>query len=203
MIFYKNSKLEISERSFKKLETISGVCIFVDVVNSTEIKYRSYQQWIIRLYNTLRPIAEISPIFNNNLVKIIGDELMIFIPDASMDDENYDRILELLYTGMTIFLDKYPDLVLQTKAAVHHCSNIYPISFIQNRLDYYGLDIDLTSRLLNRSGPNNIIISEKFFDKLTEKNLDEFEHTGKVYEDKFRGIGNLVKYRRLTLKTTK
>lgn len=200
MFYYKSKKKRINKRNFEKLKTTSGVCIFVDIVNSTELKNVEFQQWCIQIYNTLIYISDKSPLFSKNLVKVIGDELMFFIQDEAFGVETYDSVLDFLRESMEAFPVGFHDLKLETKASVHYCSNVYPISFIQNRVDYYGQEIDLTARLLSKTGKNQIIISEEFHSKLIDKSLDNFMHTNKVYEDMFKGISKPIEYRRLIFK---
>lgn len=56
------------ERLIDSLKPVPGTCIFMDMCNSTELKYHDYRKWILMMSNTFN-VAE-----NLALVKITDDE---------------------------------------------------------------------------------------------------------------------------------
>jgi len=198
MLFYNSRPIAINQKEINNLKTLSGTAIFVDIVGSTALKVANPQRWIILIGNTLNYISQINVIFRDHLVKIIGDELMIFIPDKVLKNENFFTIIDLLKTSMEELPDN-KDLKLATKAAINYCECVFPISFIQQKLDYYGKEIDLTARLLTKAEPNQIIISEKFYTKLNDLELDNFQNIENVCQESFKGFATPIKYRRILL----
>jgi class 3 adenylate cyclase len=87
MAVYINSKNPNStelDDLLSNLPTCPGTCIFIDIVNSTEIKYRTeLKDWAKLLNNTFNFISFLND-FPNHIVKGIGDELMLYIPDEDL-----------------------------------------------------------------------------------------------------------------------
>jgi class 3 adenylate cyclase len=171
MAVYINSKNPNStelDDLLTNLPTCPGTCIFVDIVNSTGIKYRKgLKDWAKLLNNTFNFISFLND-FPNHIVKGIGDELMLYIPDEDLRNKanikNHHQLLEEIYA--TLYNIKHfpaSDLFLPCKVALHHCTNVYNITFFENYNDYYGLDVDLTARLMSKAQIHRIVFSEQFF----------------------------------------
>ena len=90
------------------LQPTTGICIFIDICGSTAIKRNRLKEWFLLIGNTIRFCAGISPLFRINVIKLIGDEIMIFIPDDKMEtsNENYASILGL-FDNLKMFLPTY------------------------------------------------------------------------------------------------
>lgn len=204
--FDPNSK-EI-EKELSKIPLCPGTCIFIDIVNSTNIKYTtSIAQWGKKLNNTFNFISILND-FPDNIVKGMGDELMVYIPDDSLKSrqarENHYSLLEEIYS--TLFnISNFPadGLFLNCKAAIHYCTDVYNITFLKGFNDYYGKDIDLTARLMTKARENRIVFSEKFYKKvrqdLKRMGLNRKETcikgvSGKYLED-FKGVPSPTAFR--------
>jgi len=174
MAHYIHDKDPNSETLVRALESIPrcpGTCFFMDINRSTDIKYSGgLTDWGRKLNNTFNNLLYANH-FQHNIVKGIGDEMMLFITDEELvgkgTNNNYFALLEDIYASL--FLIRHhpdPDLFLNCKVAIHYCTEVYNITFFEGANDYYGSDIDLTARLMTKSVENRIVLSEKFFIKV-------------------------------------
>jgi len=200
-IHFKNPTSTEIEETLKKVPKSPGVCFFIDIINSTDIKYTTeVWQWGKKLNNTFNFISFLNDL-PNNVVKGIGDELMLFIPDddlmAKSSYNNYLSLLEEIYATIDN-IKNYPvkDVFLNCKVAIHYCTEVYNISFFKNANDYYGQDIDLTARLMAKAKANRIVLSEKFFAKVNndvatlniQKNQTCLKYLSDKYMEDFKGV---------------
>lgn len=105
------------------------------------------------------------------MVKGIGDEVMLFIPDRELvirpANNNYFALLEDIYASLYIIrYHPNPDMFLNCKVSIHYCTEVYNITFFEGANDYYGSDIDLTARLMTKSIESRIVVSERFYAKV-------------------------------------
>jgi class 3 adenylate cyclase len=211
-INHKDPSSKKLESQLKKIPTCPGTCIFIDLVESTGIKYKKgIYHWGKLINNTFNFISILND-FPDNIVKGIGDELMIYIPDADLAKKatftsHYSIIEELHATIDNIKSFPVKNLFMDCKVAMHYCTDVYNITFLKDYNDYYGKDIDLTARLMSKSGRNRIVFSEAFYRKakanLLELNLDEKntclnDISGPIAEN-FKGIPFPVEYRVLQI----
>jgi class 3 adenylate cyclase len=172
-IQYKDPESKELAHDLKELQTCPGTCFFIDLNQSTAMKYKlPFTEWARQLNNTFSFISFLND-FPDNIVKGIGDEIMLFIPDdvlkAKSSYTTYYAILEEVYS--TLFnIRNYPrhDIFLKCKVAIHYCTDVYNITFFKGANDYYGIDIDLTARLMSKSKENRIVLSERFYTKVME-----------------------------------
>jgi len=201
-----NSK-EIEEQ-LEGIPRCPGTCFFIDVINSTDIKYRTkLKEWGKRLNNTFNFISFLNDL-PDNVVKGIGDELMLYIPDDDLFSKttynNYLGLIEEIYATIdNLYNYPIPDTFLNCKVAIHYCTEVYNISFFRNANDYYGMDIDLTARLMIKARANRIVMSEKFFTKVKSDMIDRGLHIqdtslrdiSPVYVEDFKGVPWPTEYR--------
>ncbi|MCD4723605.1 MAG: hypothetical protein K8R63_02095 [Bacteroidales bacterium] len=205
-----NSK-EIEEK-LAGIPKCPGTCFFIDVINSTDIKYKTdFSDWGKQLNNTFNFISFLND-FPDNVVKGIGDELMLYIPDEDLFSKtaynNYFALLEEIYATIDNLVNyPVPNTFLNCKVSIHYCTEVYNISYFEHANDYYGIDIDLTARLMSKAKANRIVMSEKFFTKvkndLVDKNL-RIENTSlanisPVYMEDFKGVPYPTEYRFLDI----
>jgi class 3 adenylate cyclase len=195
-------------RELNKIPTCPGTCIFIDLVESTGIKYKKGVGHWGRLINNTFNFISILNDFPENIVKGIGDELMIYIPDEILTQKeslkHHYAILEELYSTL-LNIKSFPDksLFMDCKIAIHYCLNVYNITFLKGYNDYYGKDIDMAARLMSRSGKNKIVFSEVFYEKAKEDllnlGIDEsftcLNEISEAVSDNFKGIPFPVVYR--------
>lgn len=191
-----------------KIPPCPGTCIFIDLVESTGIKYKKgIGHWGKLINNTFNFISILND-FPDNIVKGIGDELMIYIPDEMLTKKenltNHYSIIEELYSTL-LNIKSFPvkNLFMDCKIAMHYCLNVYNITFLKGYNDYYGKDIDMAARLMSKSGKNRIVFSEAFYQKAKEDlvglNIDEeytcLQNTSGLISENFKGIPFPVEYR--------
>lgn len=200
------------EKVLKKIPACPGTCLFIDLVESTGIKYKKgIAHWGKLINNTFNFISILND-FPENIVKGIGDELMIYIPDESLITKktlpNHYSILEELYSTL-LNIKSFPvkDLFMDCKVSLHYCTDVYNITFLRGYNDYYGRDIDMAARLMSKSAKNRIVLSEAFYRKAQEdiKNLNiPLENTclsevSDQVSENFKGIPFPVTYRTIDL----
>lgn len=207
-IHYRDPNSSEIEKELEKIPKCPGTCFFIDVINSTDIKYKSeLKDWGKRLNNTFNFISFLNDL-PDNVVKGIGDELMLYIPDEDLFNKtsynNYFGLIEEIYATIDNLMN-YPieNTFLECKVAIHYCTDVYNISFFKNANDYYGMDIDLTARLMGKARANRIVMSEKFFTKVKNDMIDKdirLENTSlagvsSVYMEDFKGVPWPTEYR--------
>ncbi len=196
------------EEKLKSIPKCPGTCFFIDVINSTDIKYKSeLKDWGKRLNNTFNFISFLNDL-PDNVVKGIGDELMLFIPDDDLFSKtsynNYFGLIEEIYATIDNLVN-YPieSTFLNCKVAIHYCTEVYNITYFKNANDYYGMDIDLTARLMGKAKANRIVMSEKFFTKVKNDMIDlnirqentSLAKVSPVYMEDFKGVPWPTEYR--------
>jgi class 3 adenylate cyclase len=166
-IHHKDPTSRNLEKTLKDIPTCPGTCIFIDLVESTGIKYKKgIVHWGKLINNTFNFISILND-FPDNIVKGIGDELMIYIPDESLATKpafsNHYSIIEELYSTL-LNIKSFPvkNLFMDCKVSLHHCTEVYNITFLKDYNDYYGKDIDMAARLMSKSAKNRIVFSEAF-----------------------------------------
>ncbi|TDF72964.1 hypothetical protein [Candidatus Syntrophosphaera thermopropionivorans] len=172
---------------------VPGTCIFLDICNSTKIKNKeNLQHWIIRIRNTFiqRAVTDITL----KPLKIIGDELMFYIPDSDLNNsgENFASLIEVIIGIISPYQNELSKLVLPLKGAIHHCSDVYAMTFYKDENDlpvpdYYGSGIDLTARLMEKAVENRLVVSQDFFN-LIQDYKDTVEKFRGPYIEYFKGF---------------
>jgi hypothetical protein len=158
-------------RVLESIPTCPGVCIFMDINKSTDMKYEGgLKDWGRKLNNTFNVLLRANHL-EDNLVKGIGDEMMLYITEVDLgqktSDGNCFGLLSNIYDSLSVIRNHpVPGLFLNCKVALHFCTEVHNITFFEGANDYYGSDIDLTARLMSKSIENRIVLSEKFYDKV-------------------------------------
>ena len=211
MVEYIHFKDPNSEEMLSFLSSIPkcpGTCFFMDINRSTDMKYEGgLTDWGRKLNNTFNFLSLLND-FPDNIVKGIGDEIMLFIPDDVLKKKpginSYFMLLEEIYA--TLYnIRHYPvaDTFLPCKVAIHYCTEVYNVTFFEGTNDYYGSDVDLTARLMTKCLENRIVLSEKFLAKVRKdlKQLGLPENTGCLgniserFLENFKGVPVSTKYR--------
>ena len=211
MAYYIHFRDPNSEEMIRYLSSIPGcpgTCFFMDINRSTDMKYLGgLTDWGRKLNNTFNFLSLLND-FPEYIVKGIGDEIMLFIPDDVLKTKSsinsYYLLLEEIYA--TLYnIRHYPvnDTFLACKVAIHYCTEVYNVTFFENANDYYGSDIDLTARLMTKCLENRIVISEKFLDKvhMDLKFMGFPENSGCLgkisdsFLENFKGVPGSTRYR--------
>lgn len=207
-IHFKDPRSKEIDGLLKSIPKCPGVCLFIDIVDSTWIKYHEpFARWGQKLNNTFNFISLLND-FPDNIVKGIGDEIMLYIPEEELSRkttfQTHFALLEEIYATLDN-IKNFPvnDLFLPCKVAIHYCSDVYNITFLEGYNDYYGKDIDLTARLMSKTKPYRIVLSEKFYQKVLG-DLDAeamppdrgcLKHLSGKYMEDFKGVPKPVEYR--------
>ena len=172
-IHYKDPNSERMIDELKRIPKCPGTCIFMDINRSTDLKYSGgIFDWGRKLNNTFNFLLYGNH-FENYIVKGIGDEMMLFIPDEDIHGQSsgrsYYSLLEDIFSALyTIQNHPDPQLFLECKVSIHYCTEVYNITFFEGANDYYGSDIDLTARLMSKCLERRIVLSERFYQKTSQ-----------------------------------
>jgi class 3 adenylate cyclase len=196
------------EKALRAIPKCPGTCIFVDIVSSTEVKYTcDIALWGRRLNNTFNFISLLND-FPENIVKGIGDEMMLFIPDTVLAKKHaindYYSLLEEVYATI-LNLQRFPlqDMFYHCKLSIHYCTEVYNVTFLKGFNDYYGRDIDLSARLMGKTRAGRLVFSETFYRKvlgdLRNKGISRdktcLNQVSVKMTEEFKGIPKPVSYR--------
>jgi len=212
-IHHKNPHSPELTELIKSLKTTPGVCIFIDLIDSTRDKYdHPDNSWIRKLNNTFNFISFIND-FPNFVVKGIGDELMLYLPDKDMKKSrsfnNYFSLLSEIYATMdTLIHHPLKEIFYECKVGIHYCTDVYNVTFFDGVNDYYGTDIDMSARLMKKAQGNRIVMSEAFYKVVMKdvKNLkinkkdSIIQEVSKTYIEDFKGVPHPTEYRLIQLK---
>ena len=188
---------KILKAQIENLQPSPGTCIFIDICGSTIIKQQELKRWILYIGNTLRLCFGISHLFRDCVLKLIGDAIMIYIPDTkkNKEDETYTTILDMLKNCISSNGTTIDPITLRTKAAIHYCTDPYNITYNASSNDYYDYDIDITARLMKKSEENKIVVSERYYQKVFAEEPDFLKNTSLKFVENFKGITEPVGYR--------
>lgn len=211
MVHYINFTDPNSEEMTRVLEqipTCPGVCIFMDINKSTDMKYEGgLKDWGRKLNNTFNVLLRANHL-QDNLVKGIGDEMMLYVTEEDLSQKRSDGncfgLLSNIYDSLSV-IRNHPvsGMFLNCKVAIHYCTEVHNITFFEGADDYYGSDIDLTARLMSRSIENRIVLSEKFFVKVQNDlvGLGMSPHSGclkdvsQLCSESFKGVPTATTFR--------
>ena len=76
------------QKDIENLVPVKGVCIFIDICKSTAEKQKSLKEWVIFIGNMLNLCSGTSLLFAQNIIKLIGDDIMIYIPNEKISAAN-------------------------------------------------------------------------------------------------------------------
>lgn len=212
-IHHRNPSSIKMEKQIQQLEKVPGVCIFIDLINSTGDKYRDDRNsWIKKVNNTFNFISIINQ-FPDYVVKGIGDEMMLYLPDCELRTNNafnnyLSLVSEIHATMDTLIHHPLKELFYECKVGIHYCTDVYNITFFEGVNDYYGKDIDSAARLMQKARANRIVMSEAFYQKvlsdLQNQHLkpDDTVLSGisPVYIEDFKGVPEPFEFRVLRLR---
>lgn len=208
-----NKNIDEIQKTLRHLRACCGTSLFMDITSSTEIKYeKGFKEWVLLLKNTFSLLALQNKV-KNNTIKFIGDEIMIFIPNDVLLSKgysifNYYTLLSEIYAAIDILKMLHAGKVhLKCKVAIHYCEEVYNITFFKGYNDYYGKDIDLTSRLISKAKENKIVISESFYQKVLQdlknqgiaQDSEYMKYVSDKYIEDFKGVPYSTPFRLLNI----
>jgi len=207
-IHYTDPYSDNMQRELEEIPKCPGICFFMDINRSTDIKYiGGLRDWGRKLNNTFNNLLYLNH-FQQHVVKGIGDEMMLYIPDEVLQQKPSNNtcfaLLEDIYAAMFL-IKNHPDqdLYLNCKVAIHYCTEVYNVTFLEGANDYYGSDIDLTARLMTKSIENRIVLSEQFHRKVRNDliRLDLpvdsqcLSRISTTMTESFKGVPRVTEYR--------
>lgn len=159
-----------------------GICIFIDITGSTQMKCSDLKQWIAKIYNCFSNAKSwLPPQFVP--IKSIGDELMYFIEESDLRASGYTELQ--VYDGLWQMATETAPEFPEVKIGAAWCEEAYPITFLVGSRDYYGIDIDLTARLQSEARNKEVVIDSR----LCERVLACYRNTGN--QDNFTSVSRL------------
>jgi class 3 adenylate cyclase len=212
-IHYTDPNSEEMVRELEQVPRCPGVCFFMDINRSTDMKYQGgLKDWGRKLNNTFNNLLYANH-FQDHIVKGIGDEMMLYITDEELARKSSNNtcfaLLEDIYAGLYL-IRNHPDqdLYLNCKVAIHYCTEVHNITFFEGANDYYGSDIDLAARLMSKCIDNRIVLSETFYVKVINDliNMRLPMDTGCMsgvserFMENFRGVPVSTAYRVIDVK---
>ncbi len=70
-----NKNIDEIEETLRHLRACCGTRLFMEITNTTEIKYeKGFKEWVLLLKNTFS-LLELQNKIKNNIIKFIGDEI--------------------------------------------------------------------------------------------------------------------------------
>jgi class 3 adenylate cyclase len=150
------------KRLVDSLQPTPGYCIFIDIAGSTATKQQGIRQWIARIHNCFSNahlfLHPFSPL------KSIGDALMYYIEFSDLRQSCYTPLQ--IFDGLwQIATEDDPELPV-VKIGAARCEQAYALSFLQGNQDYYGMDIDMTARLLSLAKQREVVIERRFYEDI-------------------------------------
>ena len=198
MCTYINANNKNLRTTLNGLSSSPGTCIFIDICNSTKIKYKyTHTKWMLLLLNTFSILQSAIHINRNHVIKFIGDEIMIYIPDSDLPilkethSSIYEQLKCFIKTGFNNIID---DVSLKTKAAIHYCDDVYNITFHNGFNDYYGIGIDLTARYMKKDIQDKIVISKDYYDKIYNQSHTTLSQCKGPFIECFKGVPNYSEF---------
>lgn len=159
-----------------------GICIFIDITGSTQMKCSGLKEWIAKIHNCFANAATwLPPQFKP--IKSIGDAVMYFIEETDLLSSGY--IPMQIYDGLwQMATETKPDFP-EVKIGAAWCEEVYPITFLAGNRDYYGIDIDLTARLQDMAKSREVVIDSRLHDRILANysaagNHDQFTSVAKL-----------------------
>lgn len=179
-----SERLRVGEKGYfetlQKLRPVSGCCVMIDFVGSTELKEKLEDKEWIRLYlHTFDWIKGYIGIANHS--KIVGDSMMFWFRNFGDLWESRAHLFQGLIDMQQWNIEGAP---LPLRAAVTLCQSVYEITFdVSTNLDLpikdsppqpdvYGKEIDLTHRLMSLAGEREIFMNKWLYQNLAFSHRD-------------------------------
>jgi class 3 adenylate cyclase len=137
------------KQKVEQLKPTDGYVLMVDLVGSTALKQgKEFKDWVAYF---VAPFKNIQNNLFHGAMKVVGDMAMYWFPESAEVDP-----AEI----MTGLMKLQREFVGGFKMAFVRCRKVYQVSFHEKvPEDVYGLDIDLTARLLAEAKPGQILMN--------------------------------------------
>jgi class 3 adenylate cyclase len=126
------------------------------------MKDEALYRWASKIYNAFVRVQMFMPAGSHPL-KSMGDALLYFIPKRDTCD---DRQLPLrLFAGLASVVDD-PDPIFPEQKAAVVAGAAYELTFIRDRPDVYGKDVDLAAQLSSKACSRQVVMNRAFYDEV-------------------------------------
>ena len=139
-----------------------GYCVFVDIAGSTAMKDQELYRWASRIHNAFANVVAFMPDGTFPL-KSLGDALLYFIPKAHL--RNAHEVPLQLFDGLASVVDDKDSIFPEQKASIVS-GEAYELTFVRDRPDVYGKDVDLAARLASVAKTREIVMNRAFYDEV-------------------------------------
>lgn len=172
LLFFNTDDSDIQTK-VRNLNPTPGFCVVADIVGSVELKDSPFPVWANLTSNHVKMFGWFLRHFTFR--KVIGDALMCFVSEE--DFKKSPESLLHIFTSMAEYArDRNEDYLRSVRIGITHCNDAYELTFTPNAPDFHGKDIDLAFRLAQLAGPREVVMNERFVERVREEN----SRTGKT-----------------------
>lgn len=166
------------------------------------MKRQSIHTWIAKIYNCFQDADSFFRKYQP--LKSIGDELMYFIEEGDLTNDGesvfllYDRLFGIAANDKP----DYPE----TKICAAYCESVFPLTFLKDTKDYYGIDIDRAARLKGVEPPlkpREILIDQGMYSRIIQHHTSSGPSLNSLNNNRSegsfiaKGIQGEIKYHRV------
>ena len=144
------------------LRPTPGYCIFVDMADSTAMKDQELHRWASKIHNAFAKVTTFM-VDGSYPLKSLGDALLYFIPKQHLVDTK--QVPLQLFAGLAAVVDDQDPIFPEQKAAVVS-GEAYELTFIRDRPDVYGKDVDLVARLAAIARSRELVMNRAFYEEV-------------------------------------
>jgi class 3 adenylate cyclase len=154
------------------------------------MKCSGIKEWVAKIHNCFANSHTFLSPFTP--IKSIGDALMYYIEETDLLSVQYNALQ--IYDGLwQLATDPDPNFP-EVKIGATWCEDVVPITFFAGSRDYYGIDVDLTSRLQSIADTREVVIDFRFHERV----MIGYEESQKG--DDFKSVRRLVGPEKVSLK---
>ncbi len=150
------------EQKVRNLVPTPGYSVFVDISGSTAMKDQELHRWASKIYNAFANVRTFMPDGSYPL-KSLGDALLYFIPKSRLRDAR--QVPLQLFDGLASIVDDVDAIFPEQKAAIVS-GEAYELTFIRDRPDVYGKDVDLAARLASIAKAREVVMNRAFYEEV-------------------------------------
>ena len=180
------NNINLLNNNIYKETNLDIIIIYIDFINSTKLLNNNNISFIININNFFyNKIIEIIKLYYYSYIyiyEIIGDCFVLVVNKSNYCTTLAIDFINKLY-NKTINIISFKVGIIYDK--LYYCK-------INNNLRYFGRGINLAARLESIGIENNILVSEKFYNKLITENIFNLLYETKMHN--FKGFENNIIY---------
>jgi class 3 adenylate cyclase len=158
------------KQKVQDLRPTPGYCVFVDMADSTAMKDQELHRWASKIHNAFAKVSTFM-VDGSYPLKSIGDALLYFIPKTQLVGAK--QVALQLFASLAAVVDDQDPVFPEQKAAVVS-GEAYELTFIRDRPDIYGKDVDLVARLASIAESRELVMNRGFYEEVKA----EFDQVG-------------------------